>query len=112
MRVSRRTVLQSSFFGAATVLHGFSPAIAEAIAASPTPEERKRMAGLAQAFMRAYDVPGLSIVIAVKGKPAYVEAFGVADRETGEALTPKNRFRIASITKPITATGIFTLIEA
>ena len=50
--------------------------------------------------------------IAIKGKPAYVEAFGVADRDTGEALTPQHRFRIASISKPITSTGIFTLIEA
>ena len=47
-----------------------------------------------------------------RGKPAYVEAFGVADRETGEALTPHHRFRIASVSKPITSAGIFTLIEA
>ncbi len=37
---------------------------------------------------------------------------GVADRETGEALTPQHRFRIASLSKTITAAGIFTLIEA
>ena len=49
--------------------------------------------------------------IAIKGKPVYVEAFGVADRETGEAVTPQHRFRIASISKTVTATGIFTLIE-
>jgi CubicO group peptidase (beta-lactamase class C family) len=38
--------------------------------------------------METYEVPGLSVAIAIKGKPAYVEAFGVADRDTGEALTP------------------------
>ena len=70
------------------------------------------MAALASDFMNANDIPGLSIAIAIKGKPAYVEAFGVADRETGEAVTPQHRFRIASISKTITATGIFTLIEA
>jgi CubicO group peptidase (beta-lactamase class C family) len=62
--------------------------------------------------MDTYDVPGLSVAISIEGKPAYVEAFGVADRETGEALTPQHRFRIASVTKPITSTAIFTLIEA
>ncbi len=62
--------------------------------------------------METYEVPGLSVAIAIKGKPSYVEAFGVADREAGEALTPQHRFRIASISKPITSTGIFTLIEA
>ena len=70
------------------------------------------MAALVADFMKAGNIPGLSIAIAIKGKPAYVEAFGVADRETGEAATPQHRFRIASISKTITATGIFTLIEA
>ena len=70
------------------------------------------MAGLAAGFMEAYDVPGLSVAIAIKGRLGYVEAFGVADRETGEALTPQHRFRIASVSKPITSAGIFTLIEA
>ncbi len=70
------------------------------------------MAALAADFMNADNIPGLSIAIAIKGKPAYVEAFGVADRETGEAMTPQHRFRIASIRKTITATGIFRLIEA
>jgi CubicO group peptidase (beta-lactamase class C family) len=94
------------------MVQGSSSALAQELAASPTPDERKRMTWLAADFMNAYDVPGLSVAIAIKGKPAYVEAFGVADRETGEALTPQHRFRIASISKPITSTGIFTLIEA
>lgn len=70
------------------------------------------MAELATDFMAGYDVPGLSVAIAIKGKLAYAEAFGVVDRETGEALTPQHRFRIASVTKPITSVGIFTLVEA
>jgi len=70
------------------------------------------MARLAVGFMDTYNVPGLSVAIAVKGKLAYAEAFGVADREAGEALTSQHRFRIASVSKPITSAGIFTLIEA
>lgn len=93
------------------MIHGSSTALAQELAAPPTPDQRKRMAELAADFMNANDVPGLSVAIAVKGKTAYVEAFGVADRETGEALTPQHRFRIASISKPITSAGIFTLIE-
>lgn len=111
MSISRRTLLQSSLLCAAGMVHGSSTALAQEFAA-PTPDERKRMAALAADFMNAYDVPGLSVAIAIKGKPAYVGAFGVADRETGEAVTPQHRFRIASISKPITSTGIFTLIEA
>jgi CubicO group peptidase (beta-lactamase class C family) len=94
------------------MVHGSSPALPEELTAPPTPDERKRLARLAADFMDTYEVPGLSVAIAIKGEPAYVEAFGVADQETGEALTPQHRFRIASISKPITSTGIFTLIEA
>lgn len=112
MSVSRRKLLQSSLLCAVGMVHGSSPALPEELAAPPTPDERKRLAQLATAFMATYDVPGLSVAIAIKGKPAYLEAFGVADRDTGEALTPQHRFRIASVTKSITSTGIFTLIEA
>jgi CubicO group peptidase (beta-lactamase class C family) len=110
MFVSRRQLLQGSLLYAAGMTG--SPALAQEPAAPPTPDERKRMAALAGVFMNAYDVPGLSIAVAVKGKSAYVEAFGLADREASEALTPQHRFRIASISKPITSVGIFTLIEA
>jgi CubicO group peptidase (beta-lactamase class C family) len=105
-------MLQSSLLCAVGVVRGPSTALPEELAAPPTSAERKRMARLATDFMDAYDVPGLSIAIATKGKPAYVEAFGVADRETGAALTPQDRFRIASVSKPITSAGIFTLVEA
>ncbi len=112
MFVSRRRLLQGSLLSAAAMSQGSWPAPAAEPATSPTPAERERMASLASDFMNANKIPGLSIAIAIKGKPAYVEAFGVADRETGEAVTPQHRFRIASISKTITATGIFTLIEA
>jgi CubicO group peptidase (beta-lactamase class C family) len=112
MLVSRREMIQSSLLCAVGMVHGSSPALPQELAAPPTPDERKILAGLAADFMDTYDVPGLSVATAMKGKAAYVEAFGVADRETGEALTPQHRFRIASISKPITSAGIFTLIEA
>jgi CubicO group peptidase (beta-lactamase class C family) len=112
MSITRRAVLQSSLLGVAGMACGSIPALAQEPTSLPTPDERKRMARLAAAFMETYEVPGLSVAIAIKGKPAYVEAFGVADREAGEALTPQHRFRIASISKTITSTGIFTLIEA
>jgi CubicO group peptidase (beta-lactamase class C family) len=61
--------------------------------------------------MHTYNVPALSIAIAIHGELAYVEAFGAADREAGEVLTPQHRFRIASVTKPLTSTGILRLLE-
>jgi CubicO group peptidase (beta-lactamase class C family) len=112
MSVSRRKMLQGSLLCAVGMVHGSSRALCQEPASPPRPDERKRLARLAAAFMETYEVPGLSVAFAIKGRPAYVEAFGVADRDAGEALTPQHRFRIASISKPITSTGIFTLIEA
>src|SRR5690242_20423093 len=112
MSISRRTILQGSLLCAAGLVFRSPSALAKESVALPTPDERGKMARLAAGFMDTYSVPGLSVAIAVKGKLAYAEAFGVADRESGEALTPQHRFRIASVSKPITSAGIFTLIEA
>ncbi len=73
---SRRSLLQGSLLSATGMLHLVSPAAAEALAASPTADERKRLAAMAFDFMNANNVPGLSIAVAIRGKPAYVEAFG------------------------------------
>jgi CubicO group peptidase (beta-lactamase class C family) len=112
MSITRRKMLHSSLLCTAGMVYGSAPAFPQELAGPPTSAERNRLARLAADFMDTYEVPGLSVAIAIKGKPAYVEAFGVADREASEALTPQHRFRIASISKPITSTGIFTLIEA
>jgi CubicO group peptidase (beta-lactamase class C family) len=112
MSVSRRKLLRSSFLCTVGMVHGSFMALSQQLFALPTPDERKRMAQLAADFISIYDVPGLSVAIAINGKPAYAEAFGVADRDTGEVLMPQRRFRMASITKPITSAGIFTVIEA
>ena len=56
--------------------------------------------------------PGLSIAIGSRGEPVYAEAFGFADKESQETLTTQHRFRIASVTKPITSVGVLLLMEA
>ena len=58
------------------------------------------------------EAPGLSVAIARKGEPVYVEAFGFADKERQETLTKRHRFRIASVTKPITSAGILLLMQS
>lgn len=78
----------------------------------PSPAERARMAEAATAFVARYRVPGLAVAVARGPSLLYEEAFGVADAFAGERLAPRHRFRIASISKPVTAVAIFTLIEA
>lgn len=57
------------------------------------------------------DQPGASIAVAHKGEIVLEEAFGVADLGSGEAMTPRHRFRVASHSKTFTATGILKLRE-
>lgn len=73
--------------------------------------ERQRMQSVAESFMQRFDAPGLSVAIAREGTLVYDEAFGFASRDVHETLLPSNLFRIASVSKPITSVGIFTLVE-
>jgi CubicO group peptidase (beta-lactamase class C family) len=74
--------------------------------------ERAAMAGLAETFRTKYGVPGLSVAVAHRGQLVYEEAFGMSDTERGEAATPSHLFRIASVSKPITACAIMDLVES
>jgi CubicO group peptidase (beta-lactamase class C family) len=78
---------------------------------APSGAERAAMGRLAESFRASYRIPGLSVAISHNGSLVYAEAFGVADSQTGERLTPQHRFRIGSVSKPITAVTIFRLIE-
>lgn len=77
----------------------------------PSASERDAMNDIVDGVMRKFDIPGLSMAIAYRGQLAYRQGFGVADRQTGEKVTPAHLFRIASLSKPITSVAIFTLIE-
>lgn len=64
-----------------------------------------------ESFMRRFSVPGLSLAIAKDGRLVYARGFGQANTATGEAVTSRHRFRIASVSKPITAVAIMRLVE-
>ena len=45
------------------------------------------------------------------GAVLYERAFGLADRDKNEKVTPAHLFRIASVSKPITSVALFRLME-
>jgi CubicO group peptidase (beta-lactamase class C family) len=61
--------------------------------------------------LRASQQPGCIVAIAHRGKIVAEYAFGHANLATGEKLTPRHRFRIASHSKSFTAAGIMKLRE-
>jgi CubicO group peptidase (beta-lactamase class C family) len=61
--------------------------------------------------VRASQQPGCIVAIAHRGKIVAEYAFGHANLATGEKLTPRHRFRIASHSKSYTAAGIMKLRE-
>jgi CubicO group peptidase (beta-lactamase class C family) len=63
-------------------------------------------------YMQAQAVPGLSIAIVKDERLVYAEGFGSADTSSGEPVTPTSLFRIASISKPVTAVAVMELEEA
>ncbi len=62
-------------------------------------------------FMQRWNVPALSYAVARDGNIITTRQFGYANPFTREILTPETRFRVASISKPITAVAILQLIE-
>jgi CubicO group peptidase (beta-lactamase class C family) len=61
--------------------------------------------------MRFFEHPGCVIAVAHDGRILLEAAFGSADLRTGEKLTPRHRFRVASHSKTFTAAGIMKLRE-
>ena len=61
--------------------------------------------------MRVSEQPGCTIAVAWKGEVLLESAFGHADLATGEALTPRHRFRVASHSKSFTAAAILKMRE-
>ncbi|MGC4106212.1 MAG: serine hydrolase domain-containing protein [Thermomicrobiales bacterium] len=57
-----------------------------------------------------WGVPGAAIGILRDGETAFA-SFGVTSLETGQPVTPETLFRVASISKPFTATLVMTLVN-
>ena len=94
---------------AATVLAGALP-LRRARASDVPADERARIEELVAAFMETHHVPALSMAFARPNALLLARAWGVREWN-GDTATTQSLFRIASVTKPITATAIFQLIE-
>ena len=62
-------------------------------------------------LMAKWNLPGGAIAITKEKRLVFAAAYGLADKETGQPVQPDSLFRIASVSKPITAVAILRLIE-
>ena len=63
-------------------------------------------------LMADQKIPGLSISVWIDGRFVWSEGFGYSDMETRVPVWPHTRFRIGSISKPLTAAALAKLYEA
>ena len=61
--------------------------------------------------MRQTKQPGCVFAVAYKGRVVFEKAYGSSDINSGERLTPRHRFRVASHSKTFTAAAILKLRE-
>lgn len=63
------------------------------------------------AFLARHDVPGAALAVARRGRLVFAGGFGYADAEKTELVRPAALFRIASVSKPLTAVAVLQLVE-
>ena len=73
-----------------------------------------RMPRIREAVQRHVDageVSGVVTLVARRGKIAHFEAFGLQDLESKKAMPKDGIFRLASMSKPITAAAVMMMVE-
>ena len=58
-----------------------------------------------------HDVPGASVAVVADGEIALAKGYGVADRESGDAVDATTPFRLGSVSKPVVATALMRLVQ-
>lgn len=64
-----------------------------------------------QEFMQQHRLPGASLAVTNNGRIVYARGYGYADIATKKQVEPNSLFRIASLSKPLTAVAILQLVE-
>lgn len=64
-----------------------------------------------QEFMKKWELPGGALAIVRKGKLVYARGYGYANKEEKRLVQPDSIFRIASVSKVITAVAALKLIQ-
>jgi N-acyl-D-amino-acid deacylase len=96
------------------VLRGPGYRLDKAPAVITTGKQDPRLANfdrLLHDFIEHHRVSGAALAVTDQGRLVYARGYGYADLATHEPVQPTSLFRIASVSKPITAVAVLQLIE-
>jgi len=86
-----------------------------ALAEAPAPTRYARPIEFARALITALmeesGTPGMSVAVGIDGAIVWAEGFGYADVENGVSVSDETKFRIGSVSKPLTAEALGLLME-
>lgn len=92
------------------ILLGLSQILAQPQAPLPDEKASKLQEAVTQ-VMKQNQMSGLSIAVAHNGQVAWCKEFGKADLENDVLVTRATKFRLASVSKPVTAVAVMRLVE-
>ncbi|HUQ68346.1 MAG TPA: serine hydrolase, partial [Planctomycetaceae bacterium] len=81
------------------------------VSTGPKDDRLAKLDELMHDFLAEHGVPGAAVAVTDHGRLVHARGYGYADIATREPVQPTSLFRIASISKPITAVAILQLIE-
>ncbi|HEX9166603.1 MAG TPA: serine hydrolase domain-containing protein, partial [Gemmatimonadales bacterium] len=81
------------------------------LGAQPAPDRFAAVRASIQAAITDSGIPSIAVAVAKGGRVLWQEGFGWADREGRVPATEHTMYSLASISKPITATGLMLLVE-
>jgi len=81
------------------------------VAAELAPQTIGKIEALVQHEMGRQRIPGLTVAVAIGGELAWARGFGLADVENQVPATEHTVYRLASLSKPITAVAALQLAE-
>src|ERR1041385_5957375 len=91
--------------------------LAAITAYAETPSTGKAIAGmvsydqLASTLLTKYHIAGGALAVTRNGKLVFARGYGYANKANGDLVQPDSRFRLASLSKPITSAAVLLLVQ-
>jgi CubicO group peptidase (beta-lactamase class C family) len=84
--------------------------VAQAATGQAVPALARFDTGIEQ-LLSKWQIPGAAVAVVKDGRLVLARGYGVADRATGRLMQPDMLVRVASVSKPITATAAMRLVQ-